>query len=88
MHSIPQLVLLERHPRWRPRARGPADLPNHSFTVSIWPGPLAPRLASLANPSLEARPSEAGRLARVSKSFIVAHPGKAACLSGPAQLKR
>jgi hypothetical protein len=43
---------------------------------------------ALPNPSLESRPSEAVRLARVSFSAIIAHPGKSACLSGPAQLER
>ena len=43
---------------------------------------------ALPNPSLEGRPSEAVRLARVSLSAIIAHPGKSACLSGPAQLER
>jgi hypothetical protein len=43
---------------------------------------------ALPNPSLEGRPSEAVRLARVSVSAIIALPGKSACLSGPAQLKR
>jgi hypothetical protein len=43
---------------------------------------------ALPNPSLEARPSEAVRFARASKSDIIAHPGKAARLCGPAQLER
>jgi hypothetical protein len=43
---------------------------------------------ALPNPSLEARPSEATRFARASESVIIAHPGKAARLCGPAQLER
>jgi hypothetical protein len=84
----PLVVLLERQPQWHSRARGPAISPRGWFEACLQPGPLPLHLASLANPSLEARPSEAVRLARVSKSVIIAHPGKAACLCGPAQLKR
>jgi len=88
VRSLPQVVLLERLPPWRPRARSPGMLPIGSVRVRYRPGPLALRPTSLANPSLEARPSEAVRLARVSVSFIVAHPGKSAYLSRPAQLER
>jgi hypothetical protein len=48
----------------------------------------SPSRRALPNPSLEARPSEATRFARASKSVIIAHPGKAARLCGPAQLER
>jgi hypothetical protein len=41
------------------------------------------RATSLPNPSLESGRREARRFARVSFRFIIAHPGKTACLAAP-----